>query len=205
MPAGPGNQPDGQSELTFLKKKNWNHIFTTFLIFGPTTFLSVTQTLCLITLQPQSLTCHRQLEHQLWEDEEQRGCSKGKSSLQSMCRLKKALVQISTVDALISRKLLEYLEYTTRSLEVSVCMLVCYTTFAIGKWQVQIEEKLQIGFHCFSVETLRLTSVRRRKTSSAISRRWGGDLEFCGTKGREGSNQLGSIGAAKLDGSSSDG
>ena len=168
--------------------------------------MSVTQTLCLITLQqPQSLTCHRQLEHQLWEDEEQRGCSKGKSSLQSMCRLKKALVQISTVDALISRKLLEYLEYTTRSLGVSVCMLVCYTTFAIGKWQVQIEEKLQIGFHCFSVETLRLTSVRRRKTSSAISRRWGGDLEFCGTKGREGSNQLGSIGAAKLDGSSSDG
>ena len=170
------------------------------MIFGPNAFMSVTQTLCLITLQPQSLTCHHQLEHQLWEDEEQRGCSKGKSSLQSMCRLKKALV-----DALISRKLLEYLEYTTRSIEVSVCMLVCYTTFAIGKWQVQIEEKLQIGFHCFSVETLRLTSVRRRKTSSAISRRWGGDLEFCGTKGREGSNQLGSIGAAKLDGSSSDG
>ena len=50
-----------------------------------------------------------------------------------MCRLKKALVQISTVDALISRKLLEYLEYTTGSFEVRVCMLVCYTTFAIGK------------------------------------------------------------------------
>ena len=133
-------------------------------IFGPNTFMSVTQTLCLITLQqPQSLTCHRQLEHQLWEDEEQRGCSKGKSSLQSMCRLKKALVQISTVDALISRKLLEYLEYTTRSLEVRVCMLVCVL---------------------YNICNRKMTSADRRKTADWLSLFfcWNFTPDFCSEK-----------------------
>ena len=50
----------------------------------------------------------------------------------------------------------------------------------------------------FDAETLRLTSVWRRKTSLAIFRRWGGDLEFLGDKRRQGSNQLKSIGADQI-------
>ena len=72
-------------------------------------------------------------------------------------------------------------------------------TFAIRKYRCRKKKNCQCRLaSLFDAETLRLTSVWRRKTSLAIFRRWGGDLEFLGDKRRQGSNQLKSIGAHQI-------